>query len=149
VELIWSCRKWKWPPGCAASVVAGLAEELAEVLPDLATLGFAVAPVVGVDAEGGVGFAMPEAMLDVDEAVVERDQHAGVAVAEVVQGGIWRREVGSFECSIECGARGLSFEAGAVAAGEDKRVLVKAVAALGDECEQAAHELGWDVERAL
>jgi hypothetical protein len=44
---------------------------------------------VCVDAEGGVGFAVSESALDVDEVVVECDQHAGVAVAEIVQGRSW------------------------------------------------------------
>jgi hypothetical protein len=111
VELFWSCRKCEWSRGGTAGAEAGLAEELAEVLPDLAALGFAEAPLVGVDAEGGVGLAMAEAMLDLDETVVESDQHAGVAVAEVVQGWLWRRELGSFERSVERSASGFSFEA--------------------------------------
>ena len=86
MELFWSGWEREWLSGCAAGAEAGLAEELAKVLSDLAALGFAVGPLVGVDAEGGVGFAVAEAPLDVDEVVAERDQHRGVAVAEVVQG---------------------------------------------------------------
>jgi hypothetical protein len=65
----------------------GLGEELAELGADGAALGVAVGPLVGVDAEGGVGFAVSESVLDVSEGGVEGDQHGGVAVAEVVQGG--------------------------------------------------------------
>lgn len=45
-------------------------------------------PLVRADAERGVGFAVSEAPLNVDEVVVEGDQHAGVTLAEVVQGGL-------------------------------------------------------------
>jgi hypothetical protein len=41
--------------------------------------------LVDVDAEGGVGLAVAEPLLDVGDGVVEGDQHAGVAVPEVVQ----------------------------------------------------------------
>jgi hypothetical protein len=34
-------------------------------------------------------------------------------------------------------------------AGEDQGVWGEAGAALGDECEQSAHQLGWDVDCAL
>ena len=44
-----------------------LVEEAAELLADLASAGFALFPLVGVDAEGGVGLAVAEAALDVDE----------------------------------------------------------------------------------
>jgi len=60
-------------------------EELAELLADLAAAGFAFFPLVGVDAQGGVGLAVAEPALHVDDGEVECDQHAGVAVAEVVQ----------------------------------------------------------------
>jgi hypothetical protein len=57
---------------------------LSEVGSDLAALRVAVFPFVCVDAQCGVGVSVAEAVLDVDDVVVEGDQHAGVAVAEVV-----------------------------------------------------------------
>src|SRR4051794_890949 len=104
---------------------------------------------MGVDAEGGVGFAVAESALDVDEVFVECDQHAGVAVAEVMQGGLGRGELGCLSGAVECGASGFAFEACAVAACEQECVWVEAVAASGDEGEQAPHQLRWDVDSAL
>ncbi len=66
-------------------------EEVAELLADLAVAGFAFLPLVCVDAEGGVGFSVAEPPLHVDEWDVERDQHARVAVAQVVECGCGRR----------------------------------------------------------
>ena len=77
----------------------GLVEEVSELVADLAALGVVVFPLVCVDAEGGVGFAVSESALDVDEVVVECDQHAGVAVAKIVQVGLG---AGSFAA---CGVR--------------------------------------------
>ena len=48
---------------------------MVELAADFALLGVVVFPLVGVDAEGGVGFAVAEAALDVDEVVAECDQH--------------------------------------------------------------------------
>jgi hypothetical protein len=39
-----------------------------------------------VDAQGRVGFAVAEPSPDFDDRGIERDEHAGVAVAEVVKG---------------------------------------------------------------
>jgi hypothetical protein len=80
---------------------------------------------VGVDLEGGVGFAVTEAALDVNEVVVEGDQHAGVAVPQVVQGRVGRREVGGLDGAAERPADNSAFQAGLVATGEDEGVRVK------------------------
>jgi hypothetical protein len=66
--------------------------------------------LVCVDAEGGVGFAVSESALDVDEVVVECDQHARVTVAEVVQRRFRRRELRGRDGAVECGARDFAFE---------------------------------------
>ena len=124
-----------------------LVEEAAELLADLAAARFAFFPLVGVDAEGGVGLSVSEPALDVDERDVERDQHAGVAVAEVVQGRLGRRELGGLGGALERLAGDLALEAAAVSAGEDERGRVEERAALGDEREQAAHQLRRDVDR--
>lgn len=97
----------------------GCGEEFAEPVADLAALGLAVFPLVGVDLEGGVGFAVSEAALDVDEAVVEGDQHAGVAVPEVVQGRVGCRELGGFDGAAERPADHSAFEPCLVAGGEE------------------------------
>ena len=120
----------------------GLVEQGSELVADGACLGVAVVPLVGVDAQGGVGFAVAEAVLDVDEVVVECDQHAGVAVAEVVQGRVGGGELGGLGGAFECVAGGLAFEAGAVAAREHERVRVEEAAAVGDEVEQARMSSG-------
>jgi hypothetical protein len=60
------------------------------VAADLAAAGFAFLPRVRVDAQGGVGLSVSESALHVDDRGVERDQHAGVAVAEVVQARLGR-----------------------------------------------------------
>lgn len=97
----------------------GCGEEFAEPVADLAALGLAVFPLVGVNLEGGVGFAVSEAALDVDEAVVEGDQHAGVAVPEVVQGRVGCRELGGFDGAAERPADHSAFEPCLVAGGEE------------------------------
>jgi len=65
-------------PGVGA---CGINEEVAEALADGALLGVAVAPLVRVDAQRGVGLTVAEAVLDIGDAIAERDQHRGVAVA--------------------------------------------------------------------
>ena len=62
---------------------------MVELAADFASLGAVVFLLVGVDAQGGVGFAVVESALDVDEGVAEGDQHRGVAVAEVMQSGLF------------------------------------------------------------
>ena len=81
---------------------------------------------------------MTEAALDGDNVLVEREEHAGVAVTEVVQGRLRRRKLGGFDCTVERGACDFAFEAGLVSGREDEGVRVEAGAALGDECEQSA-----------
>ena len=95
-------RGGRWRPSACQ---VGLGEELAEVLADLAFLGVAVGPLVGVDAEGGVGFAVAEAVLDGDEVVAQGDQHRGVAVAQVMQRRLRRGEAGVLGGPVEdrCG----------------------------------------------
>jgi hypothetical protein len=87
--------------------------------------------------------------LDVDEVVVEGKQHAGVAVPQVVQGRVWCRKVGGCDGSAERAADDSAFQAGLVAGGEDEGVWGEAGTALSHECEQPAHQLGWDVDCAL
>src|SRR6266540_1090641 len=127
----------------------GLGEELAELLADLAAPGLAFLPLVGVEAEGGVGFPVAEPALDVDDGDVERDQHAGVAVAEVVQGRLRRRELGGLDRALERLAGDLAHESGLVAAGEDERARVEQPPAFFDEGEQPPHQLRRDVDRPL
>ena len=100
-------------------------EERAELLADRALLCVAVVPLVGVDAEGGVGFAVAESVLDGGDAVAEMDERGGVAVAEVVQSG-----VGSHELRVCCGSlegftAHLALESISVAALEEEGVGVK------------------------
>src|SRR6266540_3560133 len=111
-------------------------EEMAELLPDLAAACLPLFPLVGVDAEGGVGLAVPEPALDVDDGDVERDQHAGVAVPEVVQGRLGRCEPGGLDGALERLAGDLALQPGPGAAGEDERAWIEEIAALGDEREQ-------------
>ena len=95
----WVGRHDKWP---AAWSINGqcrpllIIEELAKPRAYLAALGIAVIPLMRVDPKGGVRFAVAETTLNVDEVVVERDQHAGVAVAEVVQRRLRRLQLGGF-----------------------------------------------------
>jgi hypothetical protein len=110
--LILAVRAWV---GFGPSGLIGGREELAELVADLAALRVAVFPLVGINLEGGVGLAMSEAALDVDEVVVEGDQHAGVAVPQVVQGQAWCRKVGGFEGAAERPADNSAFEARLVA----------------------------------
>jgi hypothetical protein len=62
-----------------------LLEQLAELLADLAAARLALFPLVGLDAQRGVGLSVAGPALHVDYRDVECDQHAGVAVPEVVQ----------------------------------------------------------------
>ena len=121
---MWTGRLW---PGCAEGAV--------DLPADLAALRVAVLPLVRVDAERDVGLAVPEAALDVDHGEVHRDQHARVAVAEVVQRGLWIAELGGLSCAFKCFAGDLAFEAGAVSAGEHERVRGEPGAAVIDELE--------------
>jgi hypothetical protein len=91
-----------------ATPVVAAVEEVAQLCADLAALRFAISPLVGVDAKCGVGFSVSESALDVNEVVVECDQHAGVTVAEVVKGGFWCRELGGYDGAVECGAVAIS-----------------------------------------
>jgi hypothetical protein len=75
--------------------------EAPDFLSGLASLCFAVFPLVGVDAQGGIGFAVSEPALHVDDGEVERDQHAGVRVAEIVQGWLWGGELGGLGGAFE------------------------------------------------
>ena len=73
-----------------------MCEQAVELGADLAALRFAVFPLVRVGPQRGVRLAVAETALDVDEVVVECDQHARVAVAQVVQGRLRRWQLGCF-----------------------------------------------------
>jgi hypothetical protein len=75
--------------------LAAAVEEVAELLSDLAAARLAFLPLVRVDAQGGVGFAVAEPPLHVDDGNVEGDQHACVAVAQVVKARLRRVRAGS------------------------------------------------------
>src|SRR5439155_26447824 len=145
--------RWRQREPCLARAGGGerfaLVEELAELLADLTAPRLAVLPLVGVDAEGGVGLSMPEPALDVDDRDVERDQHARVAVAQVVQGRLGRREPGGIYCPLERFAGDLALDPGTTEAGEDERARVEELAALGNEREQPLHQRRRDVDRPL
>ena len=67
-------------------------------------------------------------MLNVDDGVCERDQHAGVRVAEVVQCGVRRWQVGGFAGAFECVADDFALEPVAVVAarrGREALVLAR------------------------
>src|SRR6266508_993437 len=131
-----------------ACQLAAVLEEFAELLADLAAPRFAFFPLVRVDAQGGVGFAVAEPALYVDDGDVERDQHAGVAVAQVVQARLRRRDPGRLDRTRECGARGLAHQPAAASAREHERGRVVQRAPLGDQRDEPAHELWRDVDRA-
>lgn len=122
-----------------------LVEQLAELPPDLTAPRLAFLSLMRVNAQGGVGLSVPEPALDVDDGDVEGDQHAGVAVAQVVQTGL--RDPGVFDSALEHLAGDLAFEPTVVAAREHERRGVKQRAALGDERDEAACQLGRDVDR--
>src|SRR5581483_7292494 len=128
---------------------AAVVEELVDLVADPASLRVAVLPLVGVDAQGGVGFAVAEPVLDVDDGVVEGDQHRGVAVAQVVQARRRSCDAGSCGGPLECFACHLAREAGLVSAGEDERLRVEQLPARLDKREQATHQPGRDVECPL
>ncbi len=88
---------------------------------------------MGVHAQGGVGFSVAEPALHVDDGDVERDQHAGVAVAQVVQARCGWRELGGLGRALECAAGDLADEAAAVSAREHERRRIRGRAAFGDE----------------
>jgi hypothetical protein len=98
--------------------------------------------MVRVDAQGGVGFSVAESALHVDDGDVECDQHAGVAVAQVVQAWLGRGDAGRVDGTLERRAGDLAFEAGAVSAREHERGRVEQGAARGDEREQARTSTG-------
>src|SRR5579884_1179568 len=131
-----------WPLQFAVAV-----EELAELLADLAAAGVAFLPLVRVDAQGGVGFAVAEPPLHVDDGNVERDQHAGMAVTQVVQARLGRCQPRGFDGPLERLARDLAHEPAAVSAREHERAGVGERAPFGDKRDQPPHQLGWDVDR--
>src|SRR5438270_13583154 len=106
-------------------------EELAELAADLASFRLVVFPFVCVDAQGCVWLFVSEAPLNRDEVLVECEQHAGVAVAEVVQCRLGRSELGGFDCPVERGAGDLALKAGLVSGCEDEGVWVEARTAFG------------------
>jgi len=64
---------WEGEPAAVLELVGlSFGEEAADVVADAALLGVAVFPLVGVDAQGGVGLSVAEAVLHVDDAGVER-----------------------------------------------------------------------------
>jgi hypothetical protein len=65
---------------------------------------------------------MAELVLDVDEAAVHGDQHACVAVSEVVEGGRRRGEFGVLRGAREGGAHDFALQASAGATGEHNRL---------------------------
>src|SRR5579884_710491 len=131
-----------WPLQLAAAI-----EELAELLADLAATGVAFLPLVRVDAQGGVGLSVAEPPLHIDDRNVEGDQHAGVAVAQVVQARLRRRQPCGVDGALERLARDLAHEAVAVSAREHERRRVGERTPLSDERDESAHQLGWDVDR--
>ena len=76
-------------------------------------------------------------MLDVDDAVAEGEEHADVAVAEVVEGWFWRLEVGGFDGAVDGGAGGFALDAGAASGCEDEGGGAEACPALVEELEEA------------
>jgi hypothetical protein len=52
-----------------------LVEQGSESVTDRACLGVSVAPLVGVDAQGGIGFSVTESVLDVGDAAAKVDEH--------------------------------------------------------------------------
>src|SRR5581483_2071763 len=131
-----------WPLQLAVAV-----EELAELLANLAATRVAFLPLVRVDAQGGVGLSVAEPPLHVDDRDVERDQHAGVAVAQVMQARLRRRQPRGPRCPLERLARDLAHEPAAVSAREHECPRVGERAPFGDERDQPLHQLGWDVDR--
>src|SRR5579884_179227 len=123
-------------------------KEVAQLAPDLATACRAVLPLMCVDAQGRVGLAMAEPPLDLDDRDVERDEHARMAVAEIMQ----RRRGAGDAClangPLERLAGDLPFNAAAVATREDKRLGVCVGSALAGEGDESPHQLRWNVDRA-
>src|SRR4051794_35495293 len=52
-------------------------EERGELVSDLAALGVAVFPLMRVDLQCRIGFAVSQSMLNVDQRHIHGDQHAG------------------------------------------------------------------------
>ena len=94
------------------------------------------------------GFSMPKPTLDLDQAVIERDQHARVAVPEVVQRRPWRIELCPLDRTLERVTCDLPLEAGAVSARKHERVLIEARAARVHEREHPAHQVRRDVDKS-
>src|SRR5919206_2560887 len=131
------CRGWGWG---RTGECPRLVEEAFELLADLAAAGVAVLPLMGVDAQGGVGFAVPEAALHVGDGVVERDQHAGVAVPQVMQARVGERDTRRRAGALQRRARDLALQTIPAATGEHIGAGVEERAPLGEQAVEAAHQ---------
>jgi hypothetical protein len=125
-----------------------LLQELVDSAPDFAAFRFRSPPLARVDAESGVRGSVPEPMLDFDEWDAEGDQHAGVAVAEVVKGGVGRCEIGGAACASERLANDFALNCGAGPTGEEERIFTDLRPHGVEQPHELCHHIEGEVDQA-